>query len=100
MPKGASTPADELVKRLLEKQKERIRQIQQRDREKLKRLNALLAKQKAARRAEAGAALEKLYKEQGAGLDIKKVLALCEKYWPVQKEQTKEAKAAAATVAA
>jgi hypothetical protein len=86
MPKGASTPADELVKKLLEKQKERIRQIQQRDREKLKRLNALLAKQKAARRAEAGAALEKLYKEQGAGLDIKKVITLCEKYWPMQKD--------------
>jgi hypothetical protein len=87
MPKETSTPAKELVKKLLEKQKERIRKIQQRDRDKLRKLNAIVAKEEAAQIAEVGAEFVKQYKEQGASLDIKKVLALCEKYWPVQKEQ-------------
>jgi hypothetical protein len=100
MPKGVNKTAEDLVKSILDKQKEQIRKIQQRNREKLKKLSAILAKQNAARRTEAGAQLEKLYKDQAAALDIKKVLALCEKYWPVQKEQSKEAKAPTATAAA
>jgi uncharacterized protein YjaZ len=99
MPKGVNKNAEDIVKSILDKQKEQIKKIQQRNREKLKKLNAILAKQNAAKKTEAGAQLEKLYKEQAASLDIKKVLALCEKYWPVQKE-SKEAKAATATAAA
>jgi len=81
MPKGAKS-AEEIVKSILEKQKETFRKIQERDREKIKKLNAFLAKEKQEKRAEAGAALEKLYKESGSALDPKKVLAICEKYWP------------------
>jgi len=99
MPKGANKNAEDLVKSILDNQKEQIRKIQLRNREKLKKLNAVVAKQNAARRTEAGAQLEKLYKDQAAAIDIKKVLALCEKYWPVQKE-SKETKAPAATAAA
>ena len=97
---GAGKTIEEQLSDIRRRQDERIKQIQQRDRAKVKKLNERLAKIKTERLAEAGAALEKLYKEQGTSLDVKKVLALCEKYWPVQKEQTKEAKAAAATVAA
>ena len=100
MPKRVNKNAEDIVKSILDKQKDQIRKIQQRNREKLKKLNAIVAKQNAARRTEAGAQLEKLYKEQAASLDIKKVLALCEKYWPTQKEQSKEAKAPTATAAA
>jgi hypothetical protein len=39
-----------------------------------------LAKERQEKRTEAGAALEKLYKESGPSLDAKKVLAICEKY--------------------
>jgi hypothetical protein len=99
MPKGVNKNAEDIVKSILDKQKEQIRKIQQRNREKLKKLNAIVAKQNAARRTEAGAQLEKLYKEQAASLDIKKVIALCEKYWPTQKE-SKDAKAGASTAAA
>jgi hypothetical protein len=84
MPKGVKKSAEDIVKGILEKQKERIRKLQAKDREKIKKLNAVLAKEKQTRRAEAGAELEKLYREQAGALDMKKVLALCEKYWPVQ----------------
>jgi hypothetical protein len=83
MPKGVRKNAEDIVKGILEKQKERIRKIQERDRAKIKKLNSLLAKEKQTRQAEAGAAIEKLYREQLAALDIKKVLAVCEKYWPL-----------------
>jgi len=82
MSKGIKKSAEEIVKSILEKQKETFRKIQERDREKIKKLNAFLAKERQEKRAEAGAALEKLYKESGSSLDIKKVLAICEKYWP------------------
>ena len=81
MPKGAKS-AEEIVKSILEKQKETFRKIQERDREKIKKLNAFLAKERQEKRAEAGAVLEKLYKESGSSMDAKKVLAICEKYWP------------------
>ena len=82
MSKGVKKSAEEIVKSILEKQKETVKKIQQRDREKIKKLNAVLAKEKQARRVEAGTALEKLYMEQAGSLDMKKVIALCEKYWP------------------
>jgi len=82
MPKGAKKSAEEIVKSILEKQKETFRKIQERDREKIKKLNAFLVKERQEKRTEAGAALEKLYKEQAGSLEMKKVLALCEKYWP------------------
>jgi hypothetical protein len=82
MPKGVKKSAEDIVKGILEKQKEEIRKIQERDREKIKKLNAILAKEKQTRLAEVGAAIEKLYREQAASLDIKRVLAVCEKYWP------------------
>ena len=81
MPKGAKS-AEEIVKSILEKQKETFRKIQERDREKIKKLTVFLAKERQEKRADAGAALEKLYKENGSSLDAKKVLAICEKYWP------------------
>jgi hypothetical protein len=81
MPKGAKS-AEEIVKNILEKQKETFRKIQERDREKIKKLTVFLAKERQEKRADAGAALEKLYKENGSSLDAKKVLAICEKYWP------------------
>jgi|GEM_PF-2245540 hypothetical protein len=86
MPKGAKKSAEEIVKSILEKQKETFRKIQERDREKIKKLNAFLAKERQEKRADAGAALEKLYKESGPSLDAKKVLAICEKYWPDVKQ--------------
>jgi F0F1-type ATP synthase membrane subunit b/b' len=82
MPKGAKKNAEEIVKDILAKQKEQVRKIQERDREKIKKLNAALAKERLEKRSEAGAALEKLYKESGSSLDVKKVLVTCEKYWP------------------
>ena len=82
MPKGVKKSAEEIVKSFLEKQKEKVRKIQERNREKIKKLNAFLAKERQEKRTEAGAALEKLYKESGSSLDAKKVLAICEKYWP------------------
>ena len=82
MPKGVKKSAEEIVKSILEKQKEAVQEDPAKDREKIKKLNACLAKEKQARRVEAGAALEKLYIEQAGSLDMKKVLALCEKYWP------------------
>jgi len=42
--------------------------------------------------AEFGGQLEKLYKDQAASLDIKKVLALCEKYWPIHLTKETSAK--------
>jgi hypothetical protein len=81
MPKGAKS-AEEIVKSILEKRKETFRKIQERDREKIKKLTVFLAKERQEKRADAGAALEKLYKENGSSLDAKKVLAICEKYWP------------------
>jgi hypothetical protein len=81
MPKGIKKNAEDIVKGILEKQKESIRKIQERDREKIKKLNILLAKEKQTRQTEVGAAIEKLYREQA--LDIRKVIALCEKYWPM-----------------
>jgi ribosome recycling factor len=83
MPKGVRKSTEDVVKSILEKQKERIRKIQAEDREKIKKLNAILAKEKQAKWAEAGADLEKIYKEQGTDFDIKRVVALCEKYWPL-----------------
>ena len=59
-----------------------VRKIQERNREKIKKLNVFLAKERQEKRSEAGAALEKLYKESGPSFDAKKVLAICEKYWP------------------
>ena len=100
MPKRVNKNAEDIVKSILDKQKEQIRKIQQRNREKLKKLNAIVAKQNVEKTAEFGGQVVKLYKEQGTSLDIKKVLALCEKYWPVQKERSKEAKAPTATAAA
>jgi ATP-dependent Zn protease len=82
MPKGAKKSAEEIVKDILAKQKEQVRKIQERNREKIKKLNAALAKERQEKRTETGAALEKLYKESGPSLDVKKVLAICEKYWP------------------
>ena len=76
MPKGAKKSAEEIVKSILEKQKETFRKIQERDREKIKKLNAFLAKERQEKRAEAGAVLEKLYKESGSSLDVKKILAI------------------------
>jgi len=69
-------------KDILAKQKEQVRKIQERNREKIKKLNAALAKERQEKRTETGAALEKLYKESGPSLDVKKVLVTCEKYWP------------------
>ena len=90
MPKGAKKSAEEIVKSILEKQKETFRKIQERDREKIKKLNAFLAKERQEKRTEAGAALEKLYKESGSALDLRKVLAICEKYWPDVKQPTQD----------
>jgi hypothetical protein len=90
MPKGAKKSAEEIVKSILEKQKETFRKIQEKDREKIKRLNAFLAKERQEKRTEAGTALEKLYREQAGSLDMKKVLALCEKYWPDVKQPSQD----------
>jgi len=97
---GARKTIEEQLSDIRRRQEERIKQIQRKDREKVKKLNERLAKIKTERLSAAGAELAKLYKEQAAGLDIKKVLALCEKYWPREKEQSKEAKAPAAAAAA
>ena len=83
---GAGKTIEEKLSDIRRRQNERIKQIQQRDRAKVKKLNERLAKVKTERLAEAGAALEKLYKEQGAGLDIGKVLVLCGKYWAKELE--------------
>jgi TRAP-type C4-dicarboxylate transport system substrate-binding protein len=82
MPKGVRKSVEDIVKGILEKQKERIQKLRAKDREKIRKLNAILAREKQARLVEAGAELEKLYREQGGSLDMKKVRALCEKYWP------------------
>jgi len=60
MPKGAKKSAEEIVKSILEKQKETFRKIQERYREKIKKLNAFLAKERQEKRADAGAALENI----------------------------------------
>jgi hypothetical protein len=90
MPKGVKKSAEDTVKDILEKQRETFRKIQERDREKIKKLNAFLAKERQEKRTETGAALEKLYKESGPSLDVKKVLAVCEKYWPDVKQPKKK----------
>ena len=92
MPKGAKKSAEDIVKDILQKQKEQVRKIQERDREKIKKLHAFLTKERQEKRAEAGTALEKLYKESGSALDLKKVLTICEKYWPNTAETPDKAK--------
>jgi predicted pyridoxine 5'-phosphate oxidase superfamily flavin-nucleotide-binding protein len=82
MPKGVRKNAEDIVKGIIENQRERIRKIKEKDREKLKKMKALLDKEKQARRIAVGVEMEKLYREQGSSMDMKKVAAICEKYWP------------------
>jgi hypothetical protein len=86
---GARKTIEEQLSDMRRRREERIKQMELKDRAKEKKLNERLAKIKTERLSSAGAELAKLYNEQAAGLDIKKVLALCEKYWPTQKEQPK-----------
>jgi hypothetical protein len=96
---GARKTIEEQLSDIRRRREEKIKQMQLKDRAKEKKLNERLAKIKTERLSAAGAELAKLYKDQAAFLDIKKVLALCEKYWPAQKE-SKEAKAPTAAATA
>ena len=90
MPKGAKKSAEEIVKRYSFKTK-RAGQEDSRTRPgENKKTQCFLAKERQEKRTEAGAALEKLYKESGSSIDPKKVLAICEKYWPDVKQPTQD----------
>jgi hypothetical protein len=82
MAKRVRLTAEETVKKIMEQQKERIKKIQQKDREKLRKVQVRLAKERTERRAKAGAEIEAVYKANPAAIDLKKVTAICEKYWP------------------
>jgi hypothetical protein len=82
------------------KQAEMVKQVQLRNREKIKILNKRLAKIETERVTDAGKAFKKLYKEHKATLELKDFLAICEKFWPARKEQPKATTAPAAASAA
>ncbi|MDD5343696.1 MAG: hypothetical protein PHW12_04665 [Smithella sp.] len=84
---AARKTIEEQLAAMKQRRLEKIKQIQIRDKEKLKILNKRLAKIEAERTSEAGKALKKLYKECAGALDIKDVIAVCEKHWPAPKEQ-------------
>lgn len=86
MPKGVKKTAEEIVQSIINQEKEQIRKIQQKNRERIKKYNQALAKEKQVKRSEFGAEVEKLCRQNPAFLDGKKVLALCEKYFPIQAE--------------
>ena len=89
MAKGVKMTAEELVKKILNDQKSRIKKIQDKDREKLRKVKERLNKEKTARQAKAADELEALYRANPAVIDLVKIKALCEKYWPDAKLSTK-----------
>jgi hypothetical protein len=97
---GARKTIEEQLSDMRRRREERIKQMELKDRAKEKKLNERLAKIKTERLSVFGKEIAKLCKEQNASLDARQVLALYEKYWPTQKEQSKEAKAPTATAAA
>ncbi|MDD5672560.1 MAG: hypothetical protein PHC61_00230 [Chitinivibrionales bacterium] len=93
---AARKTIEEQLEAMKQRRLEKIKQMQLKDKEKEKILNKRLAKVETERVTEAGKALKKLYKERAGSLDIKAVVAICEKYWPTPKETKQPAASAAA----
>ena len=86
MPKGERLTTEEEVKKILEQQKKEIRKIQAKNREKLQKVKARLAKEKEDRKIKAAGEIEAVYRANPAAIDMAKIRAICEKYWPIVKE--------------
>jgi hypothetical protein len=91
---AARKTVEEQLADVRKKQAEMVKQVQLRNREKIKILNKRLAKIETERVTDAGKAFKKLYKEHKATLELKDFLAICEKFWPARKE-TKQPAASA-----
>ena len=86
MAKGERLTTEEEVKKILEQQKTEIRKIQARGREKLQKVKARLAAEKQERQLKAAGEIEAVYRANPATIDMGKIRAICEKYWPIIKD--------------
>ena len=81
---------EEIRKEIIDRQKEQLKKsaqkIKEKHKNKLRKVNLMLAKVETERVTEAGKALKKLYKERAGSLELKDFIAICEKYWPTPKD--------------